>query len=140
MVFHPRDFQVGGAQVHFAWNDFEPLVGRRFYFFKQAALAEQDAIRARALGFFQADAAGRVCLRVEVKKQNTLAEGGKAGGKVDGGGRFPDSALLVGDGDDFGWHLLIKRKSRRRFKRAPRISERRPLQLPGSVKLTGWAS
>ncbi len=108
MVFHPRHFEIGGAQIHFARNDFKPLVSRWFYFFKQISFAEQNAIRARAFDFFNADAAGRVGLRIKVKKQHALAERGEAGGKVDGGGGFSHATFLVGDGDDFGWHSLIK--------------------------------
>ena len=104
MIFEARDFQVGGAQIHFARNDFEPLVSRRLYFFEEISFAEQNAIRARAFNFFQADAAGCVGLRVEVKKQNALAERGEAGGKIDGGGGFSHATFLVGDRDDFGWH------------------------------------
>ena len=108
MIFHPRHFQIGGAQIHFAGNDFEPFVGRGFYLLKQAAFAKENAIRAGAFNLFQAGATGGIGLRVEVEEQDPLAERGEAGGKVDGGGRFPDSAFLVGDGDDFGWHFLIK--------------------------------
>ena len=32
MVFHPRKFDVGGAQIHFARHGFEPLESCRFYF------------------------------------------------------------------------------------------------------------
>ncbi len=108
MIFHPRDFQIGGAQIHFARNHFKPLEAGRPDFFEQISFAQQNAIRARALDFFQAHAAGRVGLRVEVKKQDSLPDCGKARGKVDGGGGFPNSTLLVGNGDDFGWHFLIK--------------------------------
>lgn len=108
MIFHPRDFQVGCAQIYFAWNNFKSLETGRLDFFEQAAFTDQNTICARTLDFFQADAAGRVGLRVEVKKQNAAAERGKAGGKIDGGGCFSNSAFLVGNGDDFGWHLLIK--------------------------------
>jgi len=108
MIFHPRHFQIGGAQIHFARNDFEPLVSRWFDFFEEISFTEQNAIRARAFDFFQADAAGRVGLWVEIKKQHALAERGEAGGKVDGGGGFSHATFLVGDGDDFGWHFLIK--------------------------------
>ena len=108
MIFHPGDLDVGGAQIHFAWQNFEPLVSRGFYFFEQTAFAEQNTIRACTFDFFEADTAGRIGLWIKIKKQDALAERGEAGGKVDGGGRLPDSAFLVGDGDDFGWHFLIK--------------------------------
>ena len=40
---------------------------------------------------------GRVALRIEVDEQGLRARRGDAGGEVDGGGRLPDSALLVRD-------------------------------------------
>jgi len=43
-------------------------------------------------------------LRVEIEKQHTFAKGGEAGGKIDSGGCFPNTAFLIGDRDDFGWH------------------------------------
>ena len=108
MIFHPRHFEIGGAQIHFARNYGKIFVSRRFYFFEQIAFAEQNAIRARAFDFFQADAAGCVSLWIKVKKQNTLAERSEAGGKIDGSGGFSHATFLVGNGDDFGWHFLIK--------------------------------
>ena len=74
MIFQPRQFQVGGAQIHFAGDHFQPLEGGAFDFVEQAAFAEQDAIGAGALGFFQAQPAGGVGLRVEVEQQHALAE------------------------------------------------------------------
>ena len=43
--------------------------------------------------------------------QYALNGGGKTGGKIDGGGRLPNAALLIGDRNDFGWHPpdLMKR-------------------------------
>jgi hypothetical protein len=108
MIFQPRDLDVGGAQVHFARQYFQAFAGRRLDFFKQRTFAQQNAIRAGTFNFFQTDAAGGVGLRVEVEKQNALAERGEAGGEIDGGGGFSYATFLVGDGDDFGWHFLIK--------------------------------
>ncbi len=108
MILQSRDFQISGAQIHFAGNYRKIFVSRGFYFFEQSSFAKQNAIRARAFDFFQTDAAGRVGLRIEVEQQHALAERGEAGGEVDGGGGFSHATFLVGDGDDFGWHLLIK--------------------------------
>ena len=104
MIFQPRQFQIGGAQIHFARHDFKPFEGRGFDFVEQAAFAQQNAIGAGAFDFFQANTAGGVGLRVEIEEQHALAEGGEAGGKIDGGGGFSHAAFLVGDRDDFGWH------------------------------------
>ncbi len=104
MVFEPREFEIGGAQIHFAGNGFEPVICCRLDFFQQIAFAEQNAIGACAFDFFEADAAGGVGLRIEIKQQHALAERGETGGEIDGGGGFSHTTFLVGDGDDFGWH------------------------------------
>ena len=104
MIFHPRQFEIGGAQIHFAGHDGQPLEGGVFDFVEQAAFAQQDAIGAGAFGFFQAEAAGGIGLRVEVKKEHALAQRGEAGGKIDGRGGLAHAAFLVGYRDDFGWH------------------------------------
>jgi hypothetical protein len=49
-----------------------------------------------------ADAAGRVALRVAIDEECALLRDGEAGGEVDGGRGLTDSALLVGDRDDSG--------------------------------------
>ena len=35
MIFHARKFEVGGAQIHFAGNEFKSLKIRRLDFFEQ---------------------------------------------------------------------------------------------------------
>jgi hypothetical protein len=121
MIFHSRQFQIGGAQIHFAGNDFQPLEGGVLDFVEQAAFTQQDAIRAGALGFFQAQAAGGIGLRVEIKQEHALAQRGEARGKIDGGGGLAHAAFLVGDRDDFGWHPPDLMTSAARFKRATRF-------------------
>ena len=77
-------------------------------FVAQGAFAEQGAIGAGALGFFQAQTAGGVGLRVEVDEKDGPAGRGEAGREIDGGGGFAHAALLIGDRDEFGWHRAIK--------------------------------
>ena len=104
MIFHSRQFQIGGAQIHFAGNDGQPLEGGVFDFVEQAAFTQQDAIRAGTLGFFQAQAAGGIGLRVEIKQEHALAQRGEARGKIDGRGGLAHAAFLVGYRNYFGWH------------------------------------
>jgi hypothetical protein len=49
---------------------------------------------------FEAEAAGEICLGVEVNEQDALIGEGEGCREIDGGSGFSDSALLVGDGDD----------------------------------------
>jgi hypothetical protein len=104
VIFHSRQFEIGGAQIHFTGNNFKPLEGGTFDFVEQAAFTQQDAIRAGTLGFFQAQTAGGIGLRVEVKKEHALAQRGEARGKIDGGGSLAHAAFLVGYRNYFGWH------------------------------------
>ena len=104
MIIHAGDFHVGGAQIHFAGNDLEPLIIGGLDLFEQLPFPEQDAISAGTLNFFEAEAAGRVGLGIKIKQQHPLAERRQAGGEIDGSGGFSDPAFLVGDRNDFGWH------------------------------------
>ncbi len=47
-----------------------------------------------------AEAAGRVALRVAVDHQRPALGDGQGGAEVDRGRRLPDPTLLIGDGDD----------------------------------------
>jgi len=68
VIFHSRQFEIGGAQIHFGRHDGQPLEGGIFDFVEQAAFTQQNPIRAGALGFFQAEAAGGVGLRSRSNK------------------------------------------------------------------------
>jgi hypothetical protein len=104
VVIQPRQFQVRSAQVHFTGNDGEMFERGALDFVQQAPFAQQDAIRAGPFDFFQAQPAGGVGLWIQIEEEHAFAQSREAGGKIDGGGRFPHAAFLVGDGDDFGWH------------------------------------
>src|SRR5215469_955109 len=104
MVFGAGEFDVRAAEVDFAGDDVEAVEGGALDFFGKRAFAKQGTVGAAALGFFEAEAAGGVGLRVEVEEEDAFAVGGKAGGEVDGGGGFSNAAFLVGDGYDFGRH------------------------------------
>jgi hypothetical protein len=51
------------------------------------------------------DTRGRIALRISVHEQNAIAPGCDYRCEIDGSGRFPDPAFLVGDGYRFshGW-------------------------------------
>jgi hypothetical protein len=103
------------------WERLPAARRRCFDFVEQAAFTQQNAIRAGTLGFFQAQAAGGIGLRVEVKQEHALAQRGEARGKIDGRGGLAHAAFLVGDRDDFGWHPPDLMTSAARFKRATRF-------------------
>ena len=54
----------------------------------------------RRVFFVHAEARGGVCLRVKIAEQNAGTGGGQRRGEVDGGGGFPDAALLIDDCND----------------------------------------
>ena len=99
-----RQLDVRAAQIDFAGDHCQALEGGVLNLVQQAALAQQREVGAGARRLFQAHAAGRVGLRVEVEQQHAPADRGDTGGQIDRRGRLADAAFLVGDGDDFGWH------------------------------------
>jgi len=116
-----------------------PAVRRRWFdFIEQAAFPQQDAIRAGALDFFQADAAGGVGLRVEVEQEHALAQGGEARSKIDSRGGFAHAAFLVGYRNDFGWHPPDLMTSAAGFQAHNAFSHQ--INCRESKKLAGWAS
>jgi hypothetical protein len=68
------------------------------------------------LDLVQPHSAGGVGLRIEVKQQHTFAQRGRARRKIDGGCGLSNTAFLVGNGDDFGWHAGGVMKPRAGFK------------------------
>src|SRR5208283_1044650 len=102
MVPGAGQFDFGAAQVHFAGDDAEAVEGGGFDFVQQRAFAEEGAVGAGAFDFFQAQAAGGVGLGVQIHQENAPAQGGQAGGQIDGGGGLAHAAFLIGHGDDFG--------------------------------------
>jgi len=70
--------------------------------FAQGTLLHETAgdVDAVGIGAMAEDGAGRA-LDVEVDEQDSIAAQGEASGEVDGDGGFPDSALLIGDGDGY---------------------------------------
>ena len=105
MVVGAGEFEIGAAEIDFTGDDFEVVVGGLLDFVEKRAFAEQRAVAARAFDLFEAETAGGVRLRIEVKEQHRLAEGGQAGGKIDGGGCFSNAAFLIGNSDDTGRHV-----------------------------------
>jgi hypothetical protein len=67
-----------------------------------------------SVDFFQAQATGGIRLGIQVEKQDVATHGRDTGGQVYGRRGLPDTAFLIGDGNDFGWHS-------RRFNRKPRM-------------------
>ena len=90
-----RDVDFRAGEVQFGRHDFEPIDRRRFDELFQLAVAEEGLVNALALFFLDAEAAGRVGLRIKVDEQDFLSAFGEAGGEIDRRGRFPDAAFLV---------------------------------------------
>ena len=124
MVFGARQFDIRPAQVHFARDDFQALEGRLLNLVQQVALPEQRMVGAGAIHLLDAHAAGGVGLRVEVEEQHAPAQGGEAGGQVDGGRGLAHAAFLVGNRNDFGWHAagLVKAAPEFKFSHRTRVA------------------
>jgi len=104
IILAARQFDVRPAQIDFTGNNLQTFERSGFDFIGQVPVTEERAISAGARGFFEAQAAGGVGLRVEVEKQYAAADSGQARRHIYRGGGFADAALLIGDRNDFGWH------------------------------------
>ena len=107
VVLQPGQLDLRAAQIHFAGDDGQALERGGQDVVREGAFPQQRAIAAGPLGLGQAHAAGGIGLRVDVHEEHPLAEGGEAGGEVDGGGGLTHATLLVRHGDDFGRHAGI---------------------------------
>src|ERR1043166_7516836 len=105
MILGTRQFDVGSTQVDFAGNDLQLLVGGWLDFIEEVSFTEQWLISAGSLGFFEAQAAGGVGLRIEIEQQHLSAYSRQTGRQVNGGGDFTDTTLLVGDRNDSSGEL-----------------------------------
>ncbi len=78
----------------------------------QSALADNRVVyRAADALAGDAHAARRVPLRIAVDEQRPLLRDRKARGEVYGGGRFTDSALLIGNGNDAAHDVNVIRET-----------------------------
>ena len=85
--FQPREFEIGGAQIHFTGDDFQALESRRFDFPAGCPRrAKPDTLHFAPEIFRRLRRWWRWLCRIQVKEQHALAGGGEAGGEVDGGG------------------------------------------------------
>jgi hypothetical protein len=104
MIFQPGQLELRSAEIDFTGNGREAVEGGLLDFIREISFAEQRAVGAVAFRFLQADATGRVRLRIEIEQQNIFADGCEARRDIHGSGGFSYSALLVGDGNDPGRH------------------------------------
>jgi len=87
MIFQPGNLE---SAAHMSTS--LGTISRRSKFvgliFEQRALAEQNLIRAVALGFSRPTPLVAFGLRIEVEEEDFFAGDGEAGGEVDSGGGF----------------------------------------------------
>src|SRR3954471_16606516 len=100
MVFATSEFNVHTAEVHFTGDDFQVVVSGLLDFIQQAALPEEGMVGTGAFNFVQAKPAGRVGLRIQVEKQNSLPQGGQARGNIHGGSGLAHAAFLIGNSNN----------------------------------------
>lgn len=100
VVIGAGDVDFGPGEIHFGGDEVEPGDGGGLDDAGDGLVVEQNVVDAGAGGFFHAEATGGVGLGVQINQQDLLAALGEAGGQIDGGGGFADSAFLVGDGND----------------------------------------
>jgi len=115
MIRHPCNFNFGASKIEIGWNDEQIIEASWQYFVSDGRPAEQRFVYALAFNFLHAERAGRVRLRIEIKKQDAPTGGGEARGEIHGGGGFSHSAFLIRHGYDFGRHAKELRESGRRI-------------------------
>ena len=114
MILGPGQFKIGPAEIDLTGNDFKAFESRFLNFVLQRAVAEQNAIGARTIDFFQAEAAGGVGLRIQIKQQDAPPNRGDTGSQIDCSRGLAHSALLIGNSNDFGRHLRTCNGKRQR--------------------------
>src|SRR6266487_1852203 len=101
MIGHSRDFNFGAGQIEIGRYDKQVIAARGNDFFSNGTLAEQWFVKTNLLDPLKPKRAGRVRLRIEIDKQNAIAQFRERSAKVHSRRRFADAAFLVSDRDDF---------------------------------------
>jgi len=99
-VFQAGQFDFGPGEIQFGCEDLEVGLAGGLKHFRGAGLAQKDRVEAFAGNAFQPETAGGVGLGIEVNQKDTATGLRRPGGKVDGGGRLTDAALLVHHSDN----------------------------------------
>ena len=103
-VGHRDELDLGAREIAGGRHEGEPVDAREHHVLPRRAhrIGRQRVIdRARLSGaLLEAEAAGRVALRIEVHEQRRVAAEREPGRKIDGRRGLADAALLVRDGDD----------------------------------------
>jgi hypothetical protein len=97
------DFHAG--EIHVAGDDGEILDAGGDDFVLHAGFADEGVIHAAFRAGFRSNAAGGICLGIEVEKEYFLPASGESGREINRGGGLSDPSFLVGNGDDL--HELV---------------------------------
>ena len=107
---HTGKLKLGTEQIHRGRNNIETRHFRRDNGIFDQRRADQYIIGGNlALVAANAEAGAGIALRIEIDNQHALANGGKRGAEIDGGGRFSDAAFLVGNDED-AWTIRGRKK------------------------------
>ena len=112
------EFEFRVRQPNVAARNGQVLELRLFHHVREFHAPHDDFIDALVIDF-HAQAGCRVALRVEVNHQHTLSHCPQQSGKVDGGGRFADAALLVDYRNDLRHVLTSSGRLRALFRVFP---------------------
>ena len=104
VVWHSGDLDLGTGKINIGGHDKKGVTPRGEDFFGNRCAAEQWLIETGLLCSLQAERAGRVRLRIEIDKQDPLAQLRQGRAEIDSRSRFTDAAFLISDCDDL--HLL----------------------------------
>ncbi len=101
VIIETGDFDFGAGEVEIGGDEEEVIVAGGDDAIEDIAPGDEWAVDGVAIDAIEAEGAGGVGLGVEVDEEDALAKGREAGGQINGGGGFADSAFLVGNSNGF---------------------------------------
>src|SRR4030095_584729 len=107
VIRHSGDLDLDAGKINVRGHDEKGVTPRGEDSFGNRRAAEQLLIETGVLHWLEAERAGRVCLWIEIDKQNPLTQLSQAGAEIDGGGRLTDTTFLISDCDDLHLRLRI---------------------------------
>ncbi len=101
VVVAAGEFDFHAREVHFRGDEREVVAAGGQDLLVDGGIAHEHGVHAAIVRRLDTEAAGAVCLRIEVHQEHPLSAQCQRGGQVQGGGGFSHSTLLVGYGDHF---------------------------------------
>src|SRR2546428_366806 len=102
MIIELREVDFRPTHIRLTGYDIESFTACTLNLVHQASFAKKWSISARPFDFVEAQTTGGIGLRVQINEKRPFAERGQTSSEINSGGGFPNSTLLVGDGNNRG--------------------------------------